>query len=229
LILKVYFSCSLQIEDVFYSIWAKEYIDCRCVINYRSLTARPSRDMGYKKLRAAHISSSVNYVFNRYAVYSLWWNMSMNKPVHIPSNISYHFILSKVCRFPNSRFWSFQTRPIASLSIIGPWFIDYESSRWLIIYDSLFIWSYLGTCGADIGDLDSVWIWGKTNFELISSLFNWQPAPFIVNKVSSVKSRVRLRSRNLPGDRIRPILYPLGICFSGAFTCVLLFKCQFYC
>ena len=157
--------------------------------------------------------------------------MSMNKPVHIPSNISYHFILSKVCRFPNSRFWSFQTRP--NSKSINNWSMIYrlwiQFSRWLIIYDSLFINSYLGICGADIGDLDSVWIWGKTNFELISSLFNWQPAPFIVNKVSSVKSRVRLRSRNLPGDRIRPILYPLGICFSGAFTCVLIFKCQFYC
>ena len=153
--------------------------------------------------------------------------MSMNKPVHIFSNIPYHFILSKVCRFPNSRFWSFQTRPnIKSIN-----HLRISLTTWVMLHDSPFMshgpWTYLGICGADMGDLLSVWIWGKTNFELISSLFNWQPAPFIVNKVSSVKSRVRLRSRNLPGDRIRPILYPRGICFSGAFTCVLVFKCQF--
>ena len=143
--------------------------------------------------------------------------------VHISSIFSYHLVILKFRRFPNSRFWSFQPRP--NSKTINHSTYNMTHHIWLITLEPLV--SYRGICGADIGDLVSVWIWGKTNFELISSLFNWHPAPFIVNKVSSVKSRVRLRSRNLPGDRIRPILYPRGICFSGAFTFVLIFRSNF--
>ena len=178
-----------------------------------------------KNLRVYGLSSSVNYICNRYtAFYILDCEICPWIPGHISSNWSYHLILSKFCRFPNSRFWSFRTRP--NIKSINHWSLNLTCN---MTHHLWFIepWTYLGICGADMGDLLSVWIWGKTNFELISSLFNWQPAPFIVNKVSSVKSRVRLRSRNLPGDRIRPILYPRGICFSGAFTYVLIFKCKF--
>ena len=174
-------------RGLFYSIWAKEYIDFRCVIDHWSMTAGPSRYVGYMNLRAARISSSVNYICNRYtAFYILDCEICPWIPVHIPSNISYHFILSKVCRFPNSRFWSFQTRPIASLSIIGQWFIDYESnfrddSSIMIHYLSTLTWVFV---------VQTLAIWIRFEFG-VKRISNWFRVCSIDNRRHSLSTKCR--------------------------------------